>query len=239
MPPMVTVLEQNREYAEKLKTVLKLRHEPVAVKLVREGEQFPAGLKRPEQQYSHCQAVFRAKEGEALEMHIEDEACHVGASALGMMPTPEKVSSGAHHFGVGLHDSLEATAAMEAARMVVPFKTVGEAVCPLKDAAFVPDIVEIVDIPERVYWVIPLETAAYGGRFTIQTAPFQCACEDITAIPLCTGKPNMSLGCFGCRRKTDMKADEMAVGIPYDRMPSYMAHLDRYAAGPLTKAKRE
>lgn len=236
---MSSLLEQNKEYAEKLKTILKLRYEPVAIKLIREGEEFPAGLKRPDQQYSHCQALFQALNGACLAMHPEDEACHVGGSALGMMPTPEKVSSGAHHFSVGMHDTQEATAVMEAARMVVPFKTIGEAVCPLKDADFVPDTVSIVDIPERAYWVIPLETAVHGGRFQISTAPFQCTCEDVTAIPICTGKPNMSMGCFGCRRKTAMKPDEMVVGIPYARIPSYVEHLDRYVTGPLTKAKRD
>ena len=36
---MSTVLEQNKMYADRLKTVLKLRHEPVACKLVKEGEE--------------------------------------------------------------------------------------------------------------------------------------------------------------------------------------------------------
>jgi hypothetical protein len=36
-----------------------------------------------------------------------------------------------------------------------------------------------------------------------------------------------------------MKADEMAVGIPYSRMPDYVSRFDRYAAGPMAKAKRD
>ena len=58
-----TILQKNKDYAEKLKTVLRLRYEPVAVKLVREGESLPDCCKRPEKQMSHCQAVFAAKAG--------------------------------------------------------------------------------------------------------------------------------------------------------------------------------
>jgi len=236
---MSEILEKNRAYAEKLKTVLKLRYEPVAVRLIREGEAFPACCTRPTEQMSHCQAVFKAKQGACIAMAAEDENCHVGSSALGMVATPEKVASGEFHFGIGMHDSVEAAAAMIADRRVVQFKTIGEVVCPLKDADFLPNVVEIIDVPERIYWVVPLETAAAGGRVQFSTSPFQCACEDITAMPICTRRPNISLGCFGCRRKTDMKADEMAVGIPYDRIPVYVTHLDKFAAGPMAKAKRD
>lgn len=233
------VLEDNRMFADKIKTVIGLRYEPVAVKLLKEGEEVPAGYNRPEKQLSHCQAMFAAKNGSSMYLSLEDQACHVGASALGMMETPEKVTTGQFHAGVGMHDSAESAAKMVAERMIVPFKVVGEVVCPLKDADFVPDIVDIVDIPEKVYWIVPLETAAEGGRVQFSTSPFQCCCEDVGAVPVCTGKPNISIGCFGCRKKTDMKADEMAIGIPYARIPEYVSHLDRYSEGVMTKAKRD
>ncbi len=192
-----TLLDTNKNYAQQLKDALKLRHEPVAVKLIREGEEFPACCSRPEAQMSHCQAVFAAKNGACLAMAAEDESCHVGSSALGMAETPEKVASGEFHAKIGMHDTPEAAAKMIAERKVIPYKVIGEAVCPLAKADFVPDTVEIVDIPERIYWVVPLETAERGGRVSFSTSPFQCACEDITVIPIVTGAPNISIGCFG------------------------------------------
>ena len=115
--------------------------------------------------------------------------------------------------------------------------TVDEAV--EKIGSFEPDVVTIEDIPERCYWVVPLSTAVEGGRAEFSTSPFQCACEDITAMPIVTGKPNISLGCFGCRKKTDMAADEMAVGIPYSLIPGFVEHLRKYETGVMTKAKRD
>ena len=165
--------------------------------------------------------------------------CNVAASTLGMMPVPEKVKTGEFHAGIGIHDSPEAASKMVGAASVIPYETDGEVVCPLKDADFEPDVVAIVDIPERIYWFEGLLTHKDGGRVTYTTAPFQCACEDITAIPIVTGKPNISIGCFGCRKKTDMKPDEMAIGVPYSLIPVMVSELEKYKDGVFTKAKRD
>lgn len=235
---MDDILKINAGYSEKLKSILELRAEPVAIKLIRDGESYPGAGTLPESQMSHCQAVFRARHGECIRLPFDRHSCHIGASALGMVPTSDKVASGEFHAGMGMHDSVEAAGRMISERIVIPYKTAGEVVCPLKDADFVPDVVAIADIPERIYWIIPLMTAEKGGRAVFSSSPFQCACEDVTVIPMTTGSPNISLGCFGCRKKTDMAKDEIACGIPYSLMPGYIAHLDKYAVGVLTKAKR-
>lgn len=236
---MSGILAENSDYARLIKDVLRLRGEPVAIKLIREGEAVPAGYEEPVNQMSHCQAVFRAREGESFYLPLSSQGCLVGTAVLGMNQTNEKVASGEFHVGIGMHDSKEAAAKMISERMYVPFKTDGEIVCPLKDADFVPDVVAIMDIPERIYWIVPLATAETGGRVEFSTAPFQCACEDVTAVPVCTGKPNISLGCFGCRKKTGMAADELALGIPYSMIPSVAEHLERYAQNVMLKAKRD
>lgn len=235
---MSRILQTNAEYAEKLKTILGLRYEPVAVKLIEANESYPSCCKVPSEQMSHCQAVFRAKNGECLNMPLDKQSCHVGASALNMIATPDKVASGEFHAGMGIHDSAAAAAKMISDR-ILPKACVGEAVCPLSKADFIPDVVILVDIAERVYWIVPLLTAEKGGRATFSTSPFQCACEDVTSVPIVTGSANVSLGCFGCRKKTDMKADELACGIPYSAIPGYVEHLGKYGSGVMTKAKRD
>ena len=84
-----------------------------------------------------------------------------------------------------------------------------------------------------------MSTAEKGGRAYYSTAPFQAACVDTTAVPMETGKPNISIGCFGCRKRTDIKADEMLIGIPYKLIPEMSKTLDVYKDGILTKAKRD
>ena len=236
---MSEILFKNKEYATVLKDVLKLRGEPVAVKLVKKGEAYPEGYSEPDSQLSHCQAIFRARAGESFKLPLKSENCMVGCSALGMTACPEKVASGEFHAGIGMHDSAAAAGKMISDRPSIPYETEGEIVCPLKDANFIPDVVTIEDIPERIYWVVPLSTAEEGGRAEFSTSPFQCACVDITAAPILNGKPNISLGCFGCRKNTQMAADELAVGIPYSMIPGFADRLRKYEGGVMTKAKRD
>lgn len=235
---MSEILERNREYAEVLKRVLRLRGEPAAVKLIRKGEPYP-DLPLPEKQMSHCQVVAAAKNGRSIKVPRSSQGCLVGASALHMDETPEKIANGQFHFGIGMHDTQEAAANMIAARKVIPDEMDGEIAAPLKDADFEPDVVILIDVPERVYWIVPLSTAEEGGRAYFSTAPFQCSCEDCTVLPIINQRPNISLGCFGCRKRTDIRADELEAGIPYTMIPGFVDRLRKYETGVMTKAKRD
>lgn len=236
---MSHLLNINAEYSEKMKTILKLRWDPVAVKLIKPGEEYPDGPVEPESSLSHCQAVFRARKGECLKVPYEMENCRVGTAVLGMSDTPEKVASGEFHAGIGIHDSAASAKRMIDDRILIPYKTAGEVVCPLKNANFIPDAVIVIDVSERIFWIMSVSTAEKGERAEFSTAPFQCTCEDIVAMPMVSGRLNVSFGCFGCRKRTDMTADEIACGMPYSVLPEYVKRLERYADGPLTKAKRE
>ncbi|MDR0334550.1 MAG: DUF169 domain-containing protein [Methanomassiliicoccaceae archaeon] len=234
----MSTLKRNAEAAKAFKEILELRHEPVAVKLVKESENFPEGYPIPEKQLSYCQSVMQARHGNSFMMPTDSHVCNVGASSLGMMPRPEKVASGEFHFGQKMHENIGAVKKMIDEGATVPFKTKGSVVCPLKDANFEPDVVIFVDIPERIYWFEPLCTAEKGGRVTYVTAPFQAACVDITATPIITKEPNISIGCFGCRKRTDLKPDEMVIGIPGPAIQGMVSRLIRYKDDVIPKANR-
>ena len=235
---MTAILKKNAETAKKFKEILMLRHEPVAVKLIKENEEFPTEYPIPEKQMSYCQAVMRARHGNAFTMPLSAHVCNVGASSLGMMPCPEKVASGEFHFAMGIHETLSATKKMIDEGASVPFGTKGTVVCPLKDADFEPDVVIFTDIPERIYWFAPLYTSKKGGCVEYRTAPFRATCVDATAVPLMTGGPNISLGCMGCRKRTDLRTDEVILGIPGKEIYGMEKTLERYAADVMPKANR-
>ena len=235
---MTDVLSNNEASAKAFKEILELRSEPVAVKAVKDNEDFPKGYPVPDKQLSYCQAVMRARHGEKFMMSLDTHLCNVGASALGMMPRPEKVASGEFHFMQGLHGNVAAVKRMIDEGAMVPFKTKGTVVCPLKDANFEPDVVIFVDIPERIYWFEPLHTSEKGGRVRYTTAPFQAACVDVTATPMITGEPNISVGCMGCRKRTDLKPDEMVIGVPGRSIERMAMTLRRYKDEVFPKANR-
>jgi len=238
MESMSGILKNNECRSKKLKELLDLRYEPVAVKLVRENEEFPSGYTIPDKQLSYCQSVMHARHGEKFMMPLDAHGCNVGASAIGMMPCPEKVASGEFHHMMGIHDTVDATKEMIDSAAKVSFKTKGTVVCPLKDADFEPDVVIFVDIPERIYWFAGLRTSAGGGRMHYSTAPFQAACVDATATPAATGEPNISMGCMGCRKKTDLKPDELMIGVPGKFIEGMVKTLERYEKDVFPKANR-
>ena len=236
---MSQILAKNADMASKFKDIIGLRYEPVAIKLVKKGEEFPGNFPLPEKQQSHCQAICSAKDGKGLKMPFESEGCMVGACSLGMTERSEKIATGNFHAGIGIHSSAEAAKEMFDTIVDVPYETAGEVICPLKEADFEPDVVVFVDIPERLYWFECLHVRNGGGRVKYLTAPFQCTCADCTSYPLVNKTINASLGCYGCRRKTNLKPEEMVMGVYYPLLDQMAKDLDVYKDGVLTKAKRD
>jgi uncharacterized protein (DUF169 family) len=50
---------------------------------------------------------------------------------------------------------------------------------------------------------------------------------------------NMSLGCYGCRRSTDIENDEMIAGIPYKNLEKIIEALEKISEGPMQKARQK
>ncbi|WP_407282591.1 DUF169 domain-containing protein [Methanolobus sp. WCC1] len=229
----------NAEIAEKLVNILELRNEPVAVKVVKKGEKIPEEFSEPEKNIRHCQSIMKARKGESFVIPADKHACMVGASSLGLVPIPPKVKQGEFHANLGMYDCSDAAANMIGQRSEFEEEsTIATVVAPLKEFKTKPDIVILVDLPETLYWLIPAATFFEGGRLDFSTAAFQATCVDSTIIPIHSGKMNMSLGCYGCRRSTDIGNDEMIAGIPFDNMEKMVEALEKIADGPMQKARK-
>ncbi len=228
----------NAEIADKITKILDLKHEPVAVKIIEKEEEIPEGFKETDSNIRHCQSIMRARKGESFVIPVEKHACVVGASSLGLVSIPSKVKEGDFHAKIGMFDCSDAAANMICQRSELEEgSTVATAVGPLKDYKGEPDVVIIVDLPETLYWLVPAATFFEGGRQAFSTAAFQATCVDSTIIPLQTGNMNMSLGCYGCRRVTDIGNDEMIAGIPYKNIEKMIKALEKIHEGPLQKAR--
>ena len=228
----------NQEMSKKLKKYLDLRHEPVAVKLVKKGEQIPEGYDETDKSITHCVSIMRARNGESLVIPADKHAGPVGASSLGLVPLSQKVMCGDFHCNLGMYKTPEAAAKMIAGRCEFEGESmIATVVCPLEDADFEPDVVIIVDIPETIYLLVPARTYEEGGRVNFSTASFQATCADCTATPMITGDINMSLGCYGCRRRTDMGRDEILMGIPMKRLEPIIRALENMYGGAIKKLR--
>ena len=234
-------MTKNAELSGKLKKILNLRYEPVGIKIVKKGEDIKGkfeSFKEPENRIRHCHSVMMARKGESLLMPVSKHACLVGASSMGLVPTPDKVKSGVVHSTIGMFENIEAAANMISQRFELEQdKFEATVVGPLKNFDMDPDVVVIVDIPETLYWLIPASSYSDGNRQNFNSSPFQATCVDATVIPFLTGKMNISLGCYGCRTGTDIQNDEMISGIPYANIGKMVEALEKLYEGPMKKAR--
>ena len=218
--------------------IIGLEHPPVSVTLVKDGMQIPSEYKIPEKNMSHCQTIMAARKGAFLYVPAEKHGCSVGASSLGLVELPEKVRTGDFHHGLRMFDSSDAAKKMIDERYAFDYGSyVGTAVSPLKGGLLEPDSIVVTGLPEQIYWLVPAYTYYSGGRVHVSTASFQATCVDSTVIPAITGKLSLSLGCYGCRRRTDIKPTEMLAGIPPDKFESIVAALENIGDGPIQRAR--
>ncbi|MBI0584540.1 MAG: DUF169 domain-containing protein [Methanomassiliicoccus sp.] len=228
--------------AERSKTLVEalgLKHEPVAITLIKKGGTAPAGYLVPDKPIRHCQAIMRARKGESLFVQADKQACPVGASSLGLTSVPEKVRSGEFHYSMGMYGSQEAARETMGRRPALEAGSMeATAVAPLSKAKLEPDVVVVTGTPEQMFWLLPAaSTFSVGGRVTIEMAAVQAACADSTVIPYLTGKVNISLGCFGCRKTTDIGPDEMLVGIPGSKLGEVVSAVEKMREGPIPKSR--
>ncbi|MBX5327550.1 MAG: DUF169 domain-containing protein [Candidatus Bathyarchaeia archaeon] len=101
---------ENTQTASSLKEILNLKWSPIAVKIVKEDTN-PENIPTPStKKLRYCQLLMEAKKGKSATLTKENIACPAAAAALGLLPLPEKISSGEMLKALGLFDAKEARA---------------------------------------------------------------------------------------------------------------------------------
>jgi uncharacterized protein (DUF169 family) len=164
------------------------------------------------------------------------------AAALGFKPLPEKLASGEMPAGFGIFASPEAgRRTIESMPRLEQGKYAAVAVLPLAEAGAncEPDVVIVEGLPEQLMWLALACVHETGGRLEFSTAVLQATCVDAAILPFLTGKPNATLGCYGCREATDLAAEECVMGIPGILLHTVVTNLRRLAgkAIPRVRAK--
>jgi uncharacterized protein (DUF169 family) len=211
-----------------LMDILELKTEPVAVTLVKKGEPLPEGYQVPEKNIRHCQSIMRARRGEKLLLTGEKHACVVGGSALGILPIPDKVKSGEFHYNIGMFDTVAAAKKMIDERPQLDYGSViATAVSPLSKADIAPDVI-ITGMPEQMYWLLPVAATFFkGGKMVVELEPFQASCAYSTVYPYLNDTLSLSIGCYGCRKSTDLEPSEMLVGFPANKLEEIVSTLEK------------
>jgi uncharacterized protein (DUF169 family)/NAD-dependent dihydropyrimidine dehydrogenase PreA subunit len=208
-----------------LMEVLRLRWNPVAVKLIRAGAPLP-DVSMPRVKLRHCQSLMIARRGKSLLMPPQCHACPDGTHILGLTEIPPKLASGEMYIHFKKLDSMEAARRMISERPRLPDRSMrATLVTPLKDAVLTPDVIAIFAQPEQMMWLTMATSFYTGHRPTFQVSGFNAQCVETTIIPYLSGQFNISLGCYGCRASSDIGDDLMFMGIPLRQLPELIKGL--------------
>ncbi|MDW7731793.1 MAG: DUF169 domain-containing protein [Methanolobus sp.] len=227
------------EFAKELTDILNLQRAPVGVRFLKAGEGVTfTGAYDAMTKSRYCQGLMTAGKGEKVLITADNITCPASATAFGLKPLPEMLSSGQMMFKMGLFESPDsASNAMEGMTRLEQGKYTAVLLSPLENIEIEPDIVVIEALPEQLMWLSLASIYDTGKRLEFNTAVFQVTCVDSTVIPFVTGKLNSSLGCYGCREATDVLDEENLIGIPYGELGRITSNLQKLAAKPMKRVR--
>ncbi|MGI9952689.1 DUF169 domain-containing protein [Moorellaceae bacterium AZ2] len=234
------MLTDNKEKALKLRQLLSLRWEPVAVRLLRRGEKVPDGLGEPHMRLRYCQAVIAARRGYSIYLSPKWHACPDGAAILGLVEMPPKLKSGE------LYLRFRKLPDLEVARRMIEERPVWEAgeysavaIAPLGRASFEPHVVIFILWPEQAMWLCSADSYFSGERQVFETSSYNSVCAELTVRPMKTGRMNTSFGCYGSRASSDMDDFETFLSIPARRMENILSALEELARKAMVEERNK
>lgn len=220
----------NQRMAEALRRTLGLRWSPVALRLLKMGEEIPKGLVEPPLPLRHCQSIIVARRGNSLYLPPRKHACPDGAGILGLVEMSPKLRSGELYLLFKKLPNLECARKMIAGRPeFAPGSYAATALAPLETAAFVPDVVIFTLWPEQAMWLCCAQTYTSGERQVFYTSGYNSTCADLTVKVMQSGKMNISFGCYGARASSEIDDFELYVSVPYGMLPLLVEALEKLA----------
>lgn len=230
----------NKEFAESFKNMLTLRWSPVAVKLLKTGEDIPENVVEPSIPLRHCQAITIARRGTSLYMPPSKHACPDGAAIMGLVPMSPKLRSGELYLLFKKLPNIECAQKMIASRPEFAAGTYRATVlAPLEEATFEPDVVIFTIYPEQLMWLCCASSYGSGERHVFHTSGYNATCADLTVQVMKSQKMNISFGCYGARAITEINDFEAYLSVPFNQLHSLVESLEKLSVKSIPEARRK
>jgi len=214
-----------QKMGEKLKEILKLEREPVAIKWsVRD----PRDINKEEEKSRFCTKLYKAMQGEVFYATAEEEECMGGLRYAGLKNPkefPKNMRSGSFLVPAGVYKSIPAVQRSWTNNVAVEpeiFQTI--IFSPLLKAEFEPDVIFLVLNSKQAMMI--LHANAYDSGSHGLGADSGPICSSMAAAPYLTGKVTYGFGDIGSRRNMDISADEAMVSIPATDLKRIVTNLE-------------
>ncbi len=214
-----------QELGGKLKKILKLEREPVAIKWV---SREPRNIPKEEGKSRFCTKLDKAMKGEIFYSTSEEEECMGGLRYSGLKDPkefPKNVRSGAFLVPAGVYKSIPAVQRSWQNNLAVePGIFQALIFSPLNKADFDPDVIFLVCNSEQA--MLLLHANAYDSGSHGLGADSGPICSSMASVPYLTGKVTYGFGDIGSRRNMDVKPEEVMVSIPATDLSRIVANLE-------------
>jgi uncharacterized protein (DUF169 family)/Pyruvate/2-oxoacid:ferredoxin oxidoreductase delta subunit len=230
----------NAELSAIYQQTLNLRWSPVAVRLMRPGEEIPAGMMEPSLPLRYCQSIIAARRGNCIYMPVQKHACPDGSGILGLAEMSGKLKSGDLYLLFKKLPNLKIAQKMISTRPeFTPGTYSATLAAPLEKANFKPDVVIFTLWPEQAMWMCCAKTYATGDRQVFHTSGYNSTCADLTVHVMTSGEMNVSFGCYGGRASSEIDDFEQYVSIPFDQLPIMAEALQKLAKKSIPEERRK
>ena len=213
------------ELEEKLKDILGLENEPVAIKWsVRE----PRKIEKEKEKTRFCRKLEKAMHGEIFYATSEEEECMGGSRYSGLKDKrefPANMQSGSFLVPRGVYKNICAVQRSWRDNLNVEpgiFKAVIFA--PLTKADFDPDVIFVVCKANQGMEI--LHANAYDSGAHGLGADSGPICSSMAAMPYLTGKVTYGFGDVGSRQYTNLNPEDIMVSIPASELSRIVSNLE-------------
>lgn len=209
------ILKRNQDIAEIFKKKIKLNCSPVAIKFI---DEVPEGIPLIDEKMRHCEMVRKASYGNKFYSTLEEQKCKGGAGAIGLGDMPSKLANGETYYNLGRFKSREIAKDTVEKLSIIPERHLGLIYSPLEKADFEADVVVVISEPVGAMRISQALVYDDGDKIYPSFAGIQSLCGDVVANPIINKNINITMGCDGSRKEADIKDNELAIGIPKDKI---------------------
>ncbi len=201
-----------------IESYLDLDRKPVGVKFFFNKEDFDKfDVVQKDRKVTYCNAVQQASKGKAMKLTKENQGCPNGAFALNFTDVPEPIANGMGRFKKGIYADVEISKKINDDMVFMKERVYGVAVMPLELYTENPDIVIVVGTSYNIMRMLQGNGHFFGYTNNLRTVGLQAVCQDLTTYPYNTKDINISLLCPGTRLVADWVANEIGMGIPFEK----------------------
>jgi len=231
-------LSEFRESANEIERILRLQTYPLAIKMLKTGEEVPEGATRPVKDLgSHiaaCQGFsLSRRQGMTLAQLFEDSWCFEPVMGFGFVEPPDYFLQG-HNRYPDTARTLESAQTWAGSVPHLPYgEYAGILSAPAGEAGFEPDLLMIYCDPSQLTQLLIAKDWIDGIDVTCKMSG-HAACVYAVVPTLKTGGWAVTSPCRGDRMRAMARDDEVIVSIPTSAVPDAAAglgHLQTKAKG--------